>query len=182
MIRITLLLSFTVIMMAACSTHKNISEKSRISNCAQNYKNGFSRIAFEETPLIVNTKTEKITEVKFICLYSFLQIKKIMYDNFGKWDDESMGKQSQHPLLIWKDLPLLKNTTEKFTVIADGEEPYNKETYGSISVLDQNGMDVLSAESQYRNPLLNLFSNMIKETDHQNEEFHRLYLKKVSPK
>lgn len=182
MIRITLLLSILVLLITSCSSSKKNLENQRISNCDQNFKNGFSRIELDENFLTINGKTEKVTEAKFYCLYSFLQTKKIVYDNFGKWDDETIQGQNPHPLLIWKALPLLKNSSEKFTVIATGEEIYNKETYASISILDENERDALASGSKYRSPLIDLLSDLIKQTDHQNEEFNKVYLKKVSPK
>lgn len=182
MIRITLLLSFSVLVMTSCSSPKNISEKPRMSNCDQNFKNDFSRIELDETFLTINSKTEKVTEAKFYCLYSFLQTKKIIYDNFGKWDNEISRNQNHHPLLVWNSIPLLNDSNEKFTVITDGEEVYKKETYASISILDENGRDALASSSEYRSQIIDLFSKLIKQTDHQNEEFHKVYLKKVSPK
>lgn len=182
MIRIALLLSLSALITISCSSTKSISENSRISNCSENFKNDYSRIEFDETFLAIDNKTQKITEAKFFCLHSFLQTKKIMYDAFGKWNDETLGSQSQHPRLIWKAIPLLKNSTQKFTILADGEEPYKEETYASISVLDENGQDALATNSQFKELLVEFFSSKIKQTDHQSEEFHKVYLKKVSPK
>lgn len=105
-----------------------------------------------------------------------------MFDNYGKWDTESLIKGNHHPLLIWNGITLLEDSSEKFTVIATGEEIFNEETYASISVLDENGRDVLAPDSEHKSQLISLFSNLIISTNHKDEEFYKVYLKQVSPK
>ncbi|WP_310994320.1 hypothetical protein [Aequorivita marina] len=181
MIRLSLII-VVISVITACSSTKITSEKKRISECSEHFKNDFSRLQLAETLLTINNKTEKVTEAKFICVYSFLQTKKVMYDSFGLWNSESSSKKQHHPLLIWNDIPLLENVTEKFTIIASGKEHFKIETYASISVLDENGRDALSSQSRYKTALIDYFSNMIKETNHENDTFYNVYLKKVSPK
>jgi len=173
---------FTLATISSCITSQTISENRRISNCDKNFKNDFSRIEFHESLLNVNNKPKKVTEAKFFCLYSFLETKKIMFDNFGKWNSESLIKGNHHPLLIWNGVALLKNSSEKFTIIATGEETYNKETYASISVLDEEGSDALATESEHKTELINLFTNLIRNTNHEDEGFYKVYLKQISPK
>lgn len=183
MIRLTFIVfSIGILSISACSSTKQISQNPRITNCKQNFKNNFSRLELDETTLNINNKTEKVTEAKFRCVYTFLQSKKVMFDKFGKWNEESLPKNKHHPLLIWNDVLLLENSPERFTVIATGEETLNEETYASISILDENGKDVLAPESHYKNDLIDFFSNLIRETNHEDEEFHKVYLKNVSPK
>lgn len=183
MLRFTLLLlAISAFTLSSCSSTKSISENPRASNCQQNFKNDFERIAFDETFLTINSQSKKVTEAKFICLHSFLQTKKLMYDNFGDWNVEVLANNDPHPLLIWNSVPILENSSEKFTVITTGEEKYNKETYASISILDENGRDALAADSKYKTLLIDFFSDLIRQTNHEDEEFYKIYLKKVSPK
>lgn len=177
-----LLLIASALFVFSCNSSKDITKTPRFSNCKQNFKNNFSRIDFDNTFVNIDNKITEITQAQFYCVYSFLQTKKLMFDTFGKWDVESLPKGEHHPLLIWNNISLLDNLDHKFIVITSGEGVYNEETIASISVLDENGMDALSTESQYRVALMDYFSTQIKQLNHEDEEFYKVYLKKVSPK
>ncbi|SDX24055.1 hypothetical protein [Aequorivita viscosa] len=177
-----LLFLFATATIFSCSTSQTIPENRRVSNCKKNFKNDFSKIEFHESFLNIDNKTEKVTEAKFFCLYSFLQTKKVMFDIYGKWNTESVLKGNHHPLLIWSSIPLLEDSSEKFIIITTGEENYNQETYASISILDENGRDALAVNSEYKSELIKIFSDLIRNTNHEDKEFYKVYLKQVSPK
>lgn len=164
-----------LIIITSCNTQKKVITENR---CEKMFKNDYSTIVYDDFISIVNSDSIKINEVKYECVNNAMIIKKVMFDKFGKWDNELYSNNETRPNLIWNNVQLFENNDTKFMVIARGfESSYT--IYASVMIFDNKQYDMLSETSEYRTKLVSLFSQLIKNNKSRKKEFYNVYLKIV---
>ncbi|AXG67939.1 hypothetical protein KORDIASMS9_00121 [Kordia sp. SMS9] len=149
--------------------------------CERTIEQGFRGILYHKYRPVVKNDTLQINEVKFECVTTALFTRKVLYDHFGNWAKEIFRTTQSHlPELLWKDIPLFENDDKKFTVIARGLES-RKTIYASIMVFDENNYDMLHKNSPYRDKIVALFADFIRN-DKGNRKFYEVFWKKYDPK
>ncbi|MEY8869579.1 hypothetical protein AB9K24_08735 [Meridianimaribacter flavus] len=164
------------ICLLGCSSQKVKKEE----QCPKIYKNKFTKILNEKYKTIYKNETISYNEVRFECVYSALYTHKVMFDRYGKWDKPIYPSNKNHPILVWKNVDLFNNGKE-YTIMTNGLESW-KHIYASIMVFDNNEVDLLSENSPEKEKLTNLFAELLKNQDLENEDFYEVYWKMVDPK
>ncbi len=117
------------------------------------------------TPLVVKNDTINVNELRFYKIKSAYDGVLLMYQNYGKWDQKIKGKhQNNIEAIIWKNIELICESEEKFTVIADGTETLT-DYFACLMVFDSNGKDCFQKEHPYKDKLTELFVEKMKKTD-----------------
>jgi len=119
------------------------------------YINGFKNYTVEK----LEGKETGFHELRFHHVVSAMYTRQLMFDNFGKWQNE-IEILGTEPMLVWRDIKLLKNSKETFTVFAGGISEW-KEKYASISVFDSKRNDCLAENHPLRKQLIQFFSEKI---------------------
>lgn len=161
----------------SCSSTNNVNEK----KCNSILKNDYQNIIEDKFKSIVNNETIYLNEVKYKCVHSSFYIQKGMYDRFGKWDKEIFPKGINRPILLWNNIKLFPNDSTEFTVAANGLESIGT-IYTSVLVFDNNNVDLLAENSNYKAKLIDYFSEMIKSNNSNKKDFYDLYWKTFDPK
>lgn len=121
-----------------------------------NYIN-YSQYKIVETPLLVEKDTLLINELRFFKIKSIKDVSHIMYSNFGVWDEKTQGfHQNAIGTFIWKNVKLLPNSEELFTVIADGKETSN-DYFACVMIFDSQSKDCLKEANNYKDKITNFF-------------------------
>ncbi|MGJ8684408.1 MAG: hypothetical protein ACSHWW_07285 [Nonlabens sp.] len=149
--------------------------------CHRFVKNDFGSITERKTYQLINNDTIIATEVKFECVFNPFTTQKMMFDNFGKWNEFLTPNDRDHgKVLKWDNVQLFENDTKKFTVLADCVE--NHQTmYASILVIDENGNDMLDSSSVYKDKLIEFFSQRIRANKSNDDDFEELYWTTFDP-
>ena len=176
---ITLLVSFS------CSS-QNVSSKKGIGiaqktanpNTPYIYKNGFLNYKIVKIPVVQNSDTINLNELKFNATFSAMYSKKVMFDKFGKWTKEVRPNNEKHPILVWDKVKLFDDDNQLFTVYANGDENWN-EIYASVLVFNLDQKDCLSEESNYKEKIIAYFSNGIQNLK-DDKKFYDLYWESVN--
>ncbi|MEM6687451.1 MAG: hypothetical protein AAF617_16855, partial [Bacteroidota bacterium] len=106
---------------------------------------------------------------------------KVLFDRFGLWHKKIYRNPSSRiPELLWENIQLLENDDKKFTVVARGLES-RKTIYASIMIFDENNYDMLSKTSPYRDKIVKLFSDFIRN-DSDDRQFYEEFWKRYDPK
>lgn len=119
-------------------------------------KNSFKGKNYEVlvTPLIIETDTFHVNELRFYDIQSSNDCSKMMYENYGEWDRNYPGKyKSNNKQFEWSEIKLL-NSEERFTIITDGTETQSN-YFGSIIILDSTYQDCLDEKHINREYILN---------------------------
>jgi hypothetical protein len=149
--------------------------------CAKILDKNFAGILYHKFRPIVGKDTLKINEVKYECVKTALYTRKVLYDRFGMWTKEiyRYGAPNRLPELAWQDVQLLEDDEKKFTIVARGLESA-KTIYASIMIFDENNYDMLDAKSPYRDKLVKLIGDFIKN-DKESREFFKVFWSKYDP-
>lgn len=172
-----LLTLITTLLIISCSSVKIEPERRCKSILINDYKN----IVEDKFISIVNNDTLLLNEIKYECVYSAMYIKKGMYDRFGKWHQIIYTNENKHPIFLWNNIKLFENDSTEFKVVANGLE--NTQTiYASVLVFDKENKDLLADDSQYKEKLIEYFSEMIKTNNNNKRDFYEIYWKTIDPK
>ena len=155
-----------------------IAQKTANPNTPYIYKKGFLNYNIVKIPVIHNSDTITLNELKFNAVYSAMYTKKVMYDKFGKWAKEIRPNNESHPILLWENVKLFEDENKFFTIYANGDENWN-EIYASVLVFDNEKNDCLKENSSFRDKIVHYFSNSIQNLN-DNENFYDVYWKSVN--
>lgn len=144
--------------------HDTVGEPVKTNNSKTTfiYKNGFDSYEISLMKYYKYNK-KKYYELKFNNCYSYSYCTKIMFQNFGKWDQEFSGSYRSHKILIWKNVDLFNNG-DKYTVGTFGIDA-EYDLSSSVFVLNENGEDFLTQDTKYRSALIKFFLDGIKNSD-----------------
>ena len=153
----------------SCSSSKTISndengigirKKTSNPNTPYIYKNGYRD--FEITPTLTVNENDStyINELRFNAVFSSMYTKKLMFDEFGKWDKEIRPNNERHPILVWENKRLFNKENKTYSIAASGIES-KKEMYASVIVFDSENRDCLSETHPKKDSIINYFSNGI---------------------
>jgi len=166
--KIYLKIILITLILPSCAPKKSTQFRS----CKTIDKNNFNYIKESNSELKINNKTFLLKEIKYSCVFTAFYTEKGMYDKFGKWDKDILINGQR--FLLWKNVPLLSNSSSKFNVLAGGGET-SKLTYASIIVFDDKFNDMLDKSSIYKQDLIDYFSKKIKSNDAQKRDFYEAY-------
>ena len=114
-------------------------------------------------------------ELRFECLHSTFYTGKVMFENFGRWDDEIYTHNLRNPVLIWKGIDLLKDG-KLYDVFTYGNERHGY-IYSSVLVFDQKNKDMFLEDTPKKQIISKFIGNLIKNQDRENLEFFETYFK-----
>ncbi|MBW8359797.1 MAG: hypothetical protein K0M63_08380 [Weeksellaceae bacterium] len=124
----------------------------------------------------IETKAQDVSksysELRFNSVYSQHYTKKLMYDQFGKWDREIVSLGSD-PTLVWRDVKLFADSGETFTVFANGVRSF-KHMYAAVNVFDSQNKDCMDENHPLRPKLIKYFSEKIWNLS-DSKEFQETY-------
>jgi len=129
--------------------------------------------------LTVNgTDSLYVNELRFNNVTSSMNTMLAMYNKFGKSNQEIRPHNEIHPILIWKNVKLSKNTNESFTIAASGLE-YWHGMYASVIAFDSKNHDYLNPTSKYKNLVIDYFTHNIKHLN-KRSDFNKVYWKMIN--
>jgi len=115
-----------------------------------------------EIPIISGSDTAYINELQFYSIQSALDGMKLMFENYGKWDEKIPGKhQNNIHRLIWQDIKLLEDSPDTFTVVADGTETETN-YWACLMVFDSEGRDCFKKDHPLKNKLSGILVDKMK--------------------
>lgn len=158
-----------LLVIASCSSSQSVVKKEK---CPKLYYRNYSKILNEEYKTIINSDTISFNEIRFQCVVSALLTHKVMFDKFGKWDEEVYPANKKHPVLMWKKLDLFSNG-KGYDVYTNGKEKAG--IYASVMVFDEVDNDLLTRESMEKEKLTNYFSELIKNNKMKKRDFYEVY-------
>ncbi|MGM0635449.1 MAG: hypothetical protein ACQESK_05250 [Bacteroidota bacterium] len=141
-----------VLNLTSCSSSKDITIKTN----------------YEDLEIFENTKssttdTTNHNELRFYDIESAYDTMKLMYLDFGFWDEQKNSLYMPFTKRkIWKDITLFDNN-ETFTVIADGTET-RKEYFACLKVIDSKGKDCLERNHPLKEKIISHFYKKMKES------------------
>lgn len=171
-----------IIGILSCSISKKVSykrnsigikQKTSNPNTPYIYKNGY--LNFEIIPVLTVREKDStyINELRFNAVFSAMYTKKLMFDKFGKWDEEIRPNNKWHPILVWKKRKLFDNEDKTYSIAAYGVESM-EEMYASVIVLDDENQDCLTETSTKKDSLTYYFSNGIINLN-SSKKFYEVY-------
>lgn len=171
-------LSIIVLISLFSCTAKQLSPQ--LSQCKYIIKNGYQNIDKNKIILVVDNDSLTLSEVKYQCTFTAFYTQKVMFDNYGKWNEKLFSGSKQHLFLMWKNVTLFQNDNRKFNVVVGGKEGPDT-IYSSIVIFDSKN-DYLSDTSTYKTKLIEHFSGLIKSNTFRSDKFYETYWKEVDPK
>lgn len=130
----------------------------------------------EKHSLLFNGEFISVNELRFNNKTTALLAKKVMFDQFGMWDEkyDVVDEEDRISYLLWKNRRLIPTHNQNFSVIVGSEESFGK-MFGSFIILDSNGMDALKNDSPYKNVLIKFFTNLIRKNESSKRDFYNIY-------
>ena len=178
----TIVLIVLILGVFSCTSTKTNSDKKKgvgVKQKTQNpntpyiYKNGYLDYKIQPKLTVIENDSTYINELKFNAVFTAMYTKKLMFDNFGKWDKEIRPNNERHPILIWERKKLFENDNTLYSIAASGEETW-EEIYASVIVYDNENKDCLSETYTKKDALINYFSDGIKNLKTDNT-FYDVY-------
>lgn len=147
-------------------------------SCGTGYKLGKNDTVDATFTIMQQLGLARVTEVKFKKIDGSMTTVARMYTDHGPWHD-AVKVEGYIPTFIWKDVKLLSDKDMRFHVYTSGIETVD-EYYSSIMIVDENNVDALASDSPFRQDLIRLFENRLK--DIKSEAFYRAFWKFEDPK
>ncbi|WP_066222032.1 hypothetical protein [Formosa haliotis] len=150
-----------------------IKQKTSNPNTPYIYKNGFKD--YEVKPILTLQDNDSIyvNELRFNAVFSALYTKKLMYDKYGKWDQEVWLQGATRPILVWENRKLLESEDQLYSVATNGTES-KAEMFASVIVFDLKNNDCMSDNYQQRDALIHFFASEIWNLN-PSEAFYDVY-------
>ncbi len=137
----------------------------------------YNNVLFEDLSLSINGKTLPLTLITFTHTESDLVGKKRIFELYGNWEKALGLPTSKHPLLMWKNIPLLDNDYKMMTIIADGKL-INDINQVSFFIYDsKTNENLLANDSPYRVPLIKKLTQLLETNDPKNTTFEKKFWK-----
>ncbi len=175
---------FLCMVLVSCSSkmnkkieEKGIGIKHRTENPNNPYifENGYKNFEIKKIQTIQDKDTSIICELRFHAVLSASYTKKLMFDKFGKWDNQIYLNNKRHPILIWENVKLFDSKNKLYSVAANGVESW-EEMYASVIVLDSTNKDCLAQSNAEKDSLVHFFSNEIIKLS-ADKKFYDVYWK-----
>jgi hypothetical protein len=126
-----------------------------------------------QTPIVLKYDTVIVNELRFYKIQSAKDAMKLMYLNYGEWNEKNEGRYQENiNEIIWSKIKLL-DSDENFTVIVSGTETLS-DYFASLIVLDSNNNDCLSDTYSFKDELVKLFTSKMKNLD-KRQSVYRLF-------
>ncbi len=175
-------MKFTIVIFSAflfwgCFSSQSYTYKSGDIDCISSDKNEFAQMAMGYRTFLLNGDSTTFNEMRFHCVNDEMDIKRVMFDTYGRWNKVRYPDDSKYPILIWEDVELLANDIE-YDVFADGIESEGI-SYSSVMVFDEQNLDVFSQESVV-DSLSKHFMVLVKKKKGASS-FYEQYWKMVDP-
>ncbi|TYB79695.1 hypothetical protein [Bizionia myxarmorum] len=117
---------------------------------------------FESAKIIHDKEGLAVSELQFHYTATTVETSKVMVNNFGVWKKRRPFYSEKHQAFVWENIQLLKNTSEKFTVITDGHEG-DRILFSSIMVIDSENKDCLAKGHKLRDAIVMYFTEELKK-------------------
>lgn len=145
-------------------------------NVSQEMISKKTKTQFEIVNTLITVKSDTLTinELRFYKIQSAKDGMKLMYRNYGKWNQKI---DSKHQLninrIIWRNIKLFEDDDKTFTVVADGTETIN-EYFACLMVFDSNEKDCFKTGHPYKDKLTKLFIDKMNTLD-DNSKVYKLF-------
>ena len=137
-------------------------------------KEKYSDIKIVNVKGVIDKNNIYFNELRFSVIKSAMDTQKLMYLEFGVWDNKAKGlHQLNISRKIWENINLF-NDNEAFTIIADGTETVS-EYYASLIVFDSKGKDCLEENHPLREKIIDIFYEKMK--NNKNKKFDYIILR-----
>lgn len=117
---------------------------------------------FEMADIVHDKAGLALSELRFIFTATTVETSKVMVNNFGTWKKRIPFHSEKHLAFVWEDVQLLKNSSEKFTIITDGTEADGLQ-FSSVMVTDSENNDCLAQGYELRDAIISYFSDELKK-------------------
>ena len=145
----------------ACSNSQNVTYQ---------YSND-QKYRIVEVPVVIESDTTFVNEIRFYKISSARNAGQVMYDQFGKWDQQLESKhgsrQYQH---VWENRALLQDANQ-FTIIADGYEG-SDDYFSSVTVFDRDNNDCLDVNHPSYVTIIDKLTHLMKNRDKENYKYY----------
>ncbi|MFV0237683.1 MAG: hypothetical protein ACK5HU_03975 [Flavobacteriales bacterium] len=170
------------VLFIACSTPKaatnsesseTITPKDETTTKLSFYKD----VLFQNLTLRVEGQYLPLTSVTFTHTKSDLVGKKRIYELYGDWVKAISLSTSKHPLLLWKNIPLLDNDFKMTTIIVDGKLVNNVNEISFYVYDTKTKEDLLAKNSSYRKQILDKIILLLETNNPENKSFEKKFWK-----
>lgn len=158
---------FTIVVLfcISCNSTNTILTK----ECPKFLKNDFNNVVLVEQMGNVTNDLNFFIEARYTCVNNTRYLAKGMFDTFGIWN-KSINKSGKE-YLIWEKVQLFSQEKNHFQVVTSGAKLKTK-VYTSVSVFNQDGEDLLNANSPIKEQLITFFGELIKNNNDSQIEFY----------
>jgi hypothetical protein len=172
----------SIVLISSCKTTQDSNSNTNRCNESNYLNNDFRNITYNDYRGKLNNDTVSVTQMKFNCVFTEFLSKKIMFDEFGKWDEARFKKNQRHPMLVWNNVQLFSDSVTNYVVATYGGGEEDHKIYSSVMVIDENRKDLLAVNSKLRNEITEYFTELIRNNDENKKEFYSIYWRTVDPK
>lgn len=140
--------------------------------------NNYSRYELASFSTVADGEKFITYEGRFHCPYTTFYTSKVLYDQFGEWDQVIFYPDGRNEKLLWRNVQLFDDSKEKYIIAASGYED-ELDIYASIIVFDQNGLDILNPNHPKSLEVMDLIGSMIQKNNEKDKDFYDLYAEEV---
>ncbi|APD06378.1 hypothetical protein UJ101_00841 [Flavobacteriaceae bacterium UJ101] len=181
---ITLIITFTTLFIA-CSTPKPVVEKPEVIQKEKVEEivetppkpSVYDDILSQNLTLKVEGQYLPLTLITFTNTKSDLVGKKRIYELYGDWEKAINLSTSKHPLLVWKNIPLLDNDFKMMTIIADGKLVNNINQISFFIYDSKTKENLLADNSPYKERITKKITQLLETNDPKNKAFEKKFWK-----
>jgi hypothetical protein len=129
-----------------------------------------SPYAIIESRVVSDQDTIIVDELRLYEIESALDATRLMYENYGSWEEKSEGKfQSNIKQMAWVNVKLFEDD-RAFSVITDGAET-DVSFFASLIIIDSNNRNCLSKGHPLREDIVQLMLNKLNALSNKNESY-----------
>lgn len=173
-----------IALIVACSAPKPVIEQPNVTtNKAEEIikipvkPSFYEDILSQNLTLKVEGKYIPLTMVTFTHTKSDLVGKKRLYELYGNWEKAINLSTSKHPLLVWKNVPLLDNDFKMMTIIADGKLVNDNNQISFFIYDSKTNENLLADNSPYKDLILKKITQLLETDDPENKAFEKKFWK-----
>lgn len=107
---------------------------------------------------ITETDSSAVNELRILNKNPYYTMM-ILFDDFGKWNKQIAPAESYDFYIIWQDVQLFENSSERYTIVTE-----NTDLYSSAWVFDSDKKDCLADSSPIKKAIINYFADGVRSS------------------
>lgn len=172
-----ILFSIIFFAIAGCNTSNATWDSKK---CKGYYETGTFTNGIEEFQITFKDVEATFNQLRFYCAPELGSTDKIMFDEFGTWNQSYDLNADKSRMLVWKNVDLFSNG-KKYSVYTSKNPDRTGFPYTAVLVFDEADNDVLIPHNPVRDDLINYFSDIIRNHS-DSKEFYKEYWTTFYPK